>query len=405
MTTPGAINLVGHDSDPKPFLPALTGVRAFAALWVLAMHMGPVVTSMVAGPVASAWAFVATPGFLGVDLFFVLSGFIISYNYAAIFDAGFSVTQRGRFLWARLARIYPVHFVLLIALAAAVLGLGFGRVPEIASRRWSITGLVESLLLIQAWMGNIDVWNSVAWSISSEWLAYLCFPLVSAVALHATRRTGPAAWTIVGGLAALPAVAVTLNLFGSSISALKLLQIVSEFLAGCITYRIFAAAGAKPPSVLNPGAILFLLVCSAGVFARAGLSAYWTVVLVAPMLLGLANDSGRPGRLFAHPWMVYWGKVSFALYMTHYSWLWLLHSVLPLRDLAGLDIPSRIGIVLVHLLPPFAIASATYHLIEQPARRWLSNFVASPSASLPTAARFARQYRRPSAQLDDRSVA
>jgi peptidoglycan/LPS O-acetylase OafA/YrhL len=119
-----------HESGSKPFLPALTGVRAFAALWVFSMHMAAVVTAMLPGRVASAWAFVTTPGFLGVDLFFVLSGFIISYNYAAIFDNRFDVTRWGRFLWARLARIYPVHFVLLIALAAAVLGMGFGRVPE-----------------------------------------------------------------------------------------------------------------------------------------------------------------------------------------------------------------------------------------------------------------------------------
>jgi peptidoglycan/LPS O-acetylase OafA/YrhL len=67
-----------------------------------------------------------------------------------------------------------------------------------------------------------------------------------------------------------------------------------------------------------------------------------------------------------------------------------MHSLLPLRDLAGLELSSRFGIVLAHLLPPFAIASATYHLVEQPARRHLSNFVASPSNGMPTVDTFRR---------------
>jgi peptidoglycan/LPS O-acetylase OafA/YrhL len=167
-------------------------------------------------------------------------------------------------------------------------------------------------------VGDADAWNSVAWSISSEWFAYLCFPLLSALALRIARRSGSSARLVIGGLTLLPAAAVTLNLFGSSISALKLFQISSEFLAGCLTYRLFAFGGAKRQSVLNPGVILFFLLCSAGILSRAGLTAYWTVVLVGPMVLGLARDSGRLSRVFAHPWFVYWGKVSFALYMTHY---------------------------------------------------------------------------------------
>jgi peptidoglycan/LPS O-acetylase OafA/YrhL len=96
------------------------------------------------------------------------------------------------------------------------------------------------------------------------------------------------------------------------------------------------------------------------------------------MLLGLAHGRGFLAQALACPWMVYWGKVSFSLYMTHYLWLWVMHTFLPLATLATYSAPVRLGFLLLHLLPTLAIAAATYHVIEEPARRHLARVITAP---------------------------
>src|SRR5512135_599191 len=91
-------------------IPSLTGLRAFAAWWVVFFHC----SFLLPAALPKVYWF-ARLGYLGVDLFFVLSGFIISYNY---WDklASFSVKAYREFLWLRLARLYPVHlFTLLVS--------------------------------------------------------------------------------------------------------------------------------------------------------------------------------------------------------------------------------------------------------------------------------------------------
>ena len=82
---------------PAGFRPDVEGLRAIAVLSVLAYHAGlPLITG----------------GFGGVDVFFVLSGFILSHVYLA--QAGEKRFSYGRFLWARVARVYPLHIATLI---------------------------------------------------------------------------------------------------------------------------------------------------------------------------------------------------------------------------------------------------------------------------------------------------
>jgi peptidoglycan/LPS O-acetylase OafA/YrhL len=325
---------------------------------------------------ATLTRFVGLPGFLGVDVFFVLSGFILSYNYAALFDRGCTLALWRQFLSTRLARIYPVHFVLLVALAVAVLGFGLDGGGQIDDRRWSIAGLIQSLLLVQAWFGNWDVWNSVSWSISCEWLAYLSFPVFSAAALMCVRGrlSAPAILLVI---LALPALRDTVDRHVVPLPVLFQLPLICEFAAGCIAYRLFVQRSRDWAFGRHPAAMLVLLVAGAAICEAVGIPSRWTVLVVPSMLLGLAHGHGRVTRFFAHPWMVYWGKVSFALYMTHYLWLWVMHTIVPLETVAAYDAPLRVVIGLVHVLPPFAIAAAMYHVVEEPSRRWLTHRVAA----------------------------
>ena len=106
------------ESERPPELHALTGIRAFAAWWVVLLHLRPTLFELFPRskpflqPTLDA-------GYLGVDLFFILSGFIISYQYATWFQSS-SSHNYIRFLWRRVARIYPVHVFTIIVMLAMV---------------------------------------------------------------------------------------------------------------------------------------------------------------------------------------------------------------------------------------------------------------------------------------------
>lgn len=106
---------------PVENLRVLTSLRFFAALWVVLFHYWPDLTGVSTLP-----SFIAK-GYLGVELFFILSGFILCHVYRSAVEEG--RFEYGGFLWARLARIYPVHLVTLVgmgamAIIAGQLGLG-----------------------------------------------------------------------------------------------------------------------------------------------------------------------------------------------------------------------------------------------------------------------------------------
>lgn len=158
-------------------LDRLTSLRGIAALYVVLFHCQVFIPGFDLRP----WTGLLDKGYLAVDFFFILSGFILAYVYARDFDAG-----RGsyrRFLFLRLARVGPVHLAMLLAAAVVILpAYGFG---EVANMTNSPRTLASSVLLLHAWGGDRALsWNFPSWSISAEWFAYLIFP----AALWASAR-------------------------------------------------------------------------------------------------------------------------------------------------------------------------------------------------------------------------
>lgn len=212
---------------PK-FMPALTGLRGIVALWVVAFHLGNFLPTRGAPVIGMGW--------IGVDVFFILSGFVLAHVHISDFER---VTGAGarRFLALRLSRIYPVHVATLIAacaLAAAMEGIGVH-----LTGRFSFEALIANLMLVQAWgFFAHDTFNVLAWSISAEWLAYLAFPLLALAIVR--LRAGSALG--VGALALLLEVAA-FRLLGRGLfatSGLAPLRISGEFVCGmclCVTFR------------------------------------------------------------------------------------------------------------------------------------------------------------------------
>lgn len=155
------------------------GLRIIAAGAVVILHYSDYFKDVAAGQfmVAHTWHFN-----LFVDLFFVVSGFVIARQYFGRVDDAASI---GRFLWRRFARIYPLHLATLAFYVALAGALHFGAARTDNPARYPLSDLPAQFLLLHAFIGERLTFNFPSWSLSAEMFCYLLFP---AIALVAQRR-------------------------------------------------------------------------------------------------------------------------------------------------------------------------------------------------------------------------
>jgi peptidoglycan/LPS O-acetylase OafA/YrhL len=162
-------------------IPALTGVRGLAAVGVMAFHYWFYDWA----PMNTVGGAACARGYIFVDLFFLLSGFVMAAAYGRTFAGGFGAADYARFIAVRLARIYPVYAVVLaVTVAIAV-------VHPLHSADTGAAPLLANLTLTQAWF-EIPSTIGTAWSLSTEWAVYLVFPLFVAALLASRPRTASA---------------------------------------------------------------------------------------------------------------------------------------------------------------------------------------------------------------------
>ena len=160
---------------------ALTGVRFFAALWVVIYHIARHNQALLVEHHTEAHYLVypvTSAGVRGVDLFFILSGFVLALNYMDRMGARLEVRTALRFLWLRLARIWPLYMLVIVAA---------GLLRIVRSELWGSAGtnpvtwtnLLRQALMVQQWFPpdrGPNSWVGPAWSLSAEWLATCSSP-------------------------------------------------------------------------------------------------------------------------------------------------------------------------------------------------------------------------------------
>ncbi|HYC73643.1 acyltransferase [Brevundimonas sp.] len=347
-----------------PDLRALTTLRFLAALWVVLFAAWPHLDVDLV-PVA------VTKGYLGVEVFFVLSGFILSHVYLEAAGRGAGFSYRG-FLWARIARVFPLHLVTL----AGMIALGVGATVAgltVSESLLDWRSLPAHLSLTHAWgLASSAAFNHPSWSISAEWFAYLGFPVFAFAAWKMRER--PALATAIAAAAALALYAGFERAAGFSLTEATFrwgaLRIVPCFALGCALYLIHRRA-----PVRHGG--LIALACGAGVIACASL-ALWdplAVLFAGGLILGLGGlDNDRAG-VFASKAGVYLGEISYSIYMVCAPVLLLGVNVA--ARLTGADDKRLHVIVWLGVIALIPIAAAvTYHLVERPARKALRGLAA-----------------------------
>lgn len=339
-------------------LARLTGVRAIAALFVVFLHYrGDLETFL---PVTKLCDTLFSSGDLGVDLFFMLSGFVLMLNHEKTFPR-FDRHKYLKFLWTRLARIYPAHLFTLLTVTALVLCARYLHQPVRHSEWYTASAWLQNVFLIQAWTGIAHTmsWNFPAWSISSEWFAYLGFPLLVPAF---TRMKRPAIGCCV---VLLPYVIVCVMHGDKPVVPLALLRVSCEFVAGCMLYLAFDRALRIPGNTALWAALIVAFLWAAHTY---GVTREFVLPAFAALLLRLA---GNPGGFLSGKVAVFWGEASYALYLTHGICEEVLERAIKPSDFAAASLLMRCAAAAGYVVVIAAAAIVTHLFVERPARAWM----------------------------------
>jgi peptidoglycan/LPS O-acetylase OafA/YrhL len=366
---------------------ALSGLRIVAAVWVVLFHFRPWLEVSAPG-FRSALAPVINCGAQGVDLFFILSGFVLTWNYLDRMGESFSMKATLHFLWLRLARVWPVYIVTLhLALAWIIFTLYVGHLPSPVADQLSAVSYARQVLLVQLWFQPFfdgSSWDGPAWSISAEWLAYLLFGVVVLAIFRIARATRVRGLLWLAVAACLPPTLLLLASGHFYTPWSWLPRIVMQFTAGalaCAAVRKMqlSEAGQRRAGylavVLGVGIIGILYFLDAHPVPKVSDSSGLVDVLFVPLVAALAVGIGSLPRLLSTRIMVYGGYISFSLYMVHEivhtAWNWFT------AEFGIVLTPSwsakliMVGVFAVALLG----AVLLYHFVEEPARIWMRNMV------------------------------
>lgn len=334
-------------------LRALTSLRGIAAWLVVLYHL----RLSIAGLPANVVGWLAK-GYLAVDFFFLLSGFVIWLSWHERFRArGWRVA--GDFLQRRVARIWPLHLVML-AFAVALAGLlaATGR-PLPAS--FAIAELPLHIALVQNWGFTTRIgWNDPSWSISTEAAAYLLFvPLALAI----DWRRLPS-WLLCGAIALLAGALAAFFWqlghvsLGADIARTGLVRCLIEFAIGTQVAALWLRWRARPVGVGGPAAgiaLLALLLLPETLGVPIGF---------AGLLLALSLSAGRAGHPLENRVLHYLGEISYATYLCHYL-LWFAFKLALVQD--AKHVPA--GQVMLFLVLVLGASVLLYHGVERPAQR------------------------------------
>jgi peptidoglycan/LPS O-acetylase OafA/YrhL len=338
----------------------LTALRFFAAFWVVLFSYW----GKLDGPEAST---LVTKGYLGVELFFTLSGFILCHVYLAGFGA--TKFRYGSFLWNRLARVYPLHLATLAAMGGLAVAAGLAGMsvdPNMAD----LPSLPANVLLLHAWgLARTAAFNHPSWSISAEWFAYLSFPLFATVAWRLRARPWLFLALAVAFIAVLYPAFQALSGFSLTLATYNwgALRIVPTFLFGCALHSVWRSGALK---AWDCGALA--LACLGAAIAAAALNAPDQLVVLAlgGLILSLAGLAEQGSTVLSQGPLTYLGEISYSIYMVCAPWeIVFVNGAAKLLNLPSEQLPLPLWLLLVAGVIP--LAAASYHLIEKPARTWL----------------------------------
>ena len=315
-------------------------------------------------------------GYIGVDLFFILSGFVMALTYGHFFKLRFSVKTYLAFLCKRLGRVYPLYFCVTAAVAACV------SLQIMTGDGLSAPTLASNFALVQAW-GLAPSIGGPTWSISTEFAAYLAFPALVAVVL-----VGRAYAAILAAITALLILLVltqldTANLnqvydgipsrsgpldIAGTYTVFPLLRCLAGFVLGLVAFRVFRDhAGLRIITARRSGDLAAFIVLLLLLFRSSDIG---LEVAFMGLVITLASSRSWVAAAMENKCVFWLGEISYSIYLVHKPVESLLRNPL-IAVLNRYHVPHSYTLAaLPPLLLVIPISALTFYGIEKPARDW-----------------------------------
>lgn len=342
---------------------ALDGLRGVAAFFVIFHHIRW--TNHTFGTA------LVENGYLMVDLFFILSGFVIAASYFERLNDGAAARD---FMILRVFRVYPLHLFLLLGLVCLELAKYATPASMTADGPFTANSpqsLAANLLLVHAW----DVlprltWNLPSWSISAEFGAYIAFAVIMASGLG--RR--PGFWTVatcvaIAGYVALAFANGSLDLTYQ----LGLPRCLCGFAIGVFLHRSVKVRVSERAPYADLAIFVAMVVAMALI---QGAAALLVVGLMVLLVIALRDDEGALARILRSRPLQFLGLISYSVYMVHvpvrivFMNLMKHFGVQPNGNDLMMNPWAGDAVMLVYLAIVLVVATFTFHLVEEPGRRF-----------------------------------
>lgn len=340
---------------------AMTGIRGAAAVFVMIYHFEYRSTS------TDLFSSMLHHGYLCVDLFFVLSGFVMAHVYGqSLKDGAFRFRS---FLWHRFARIYPLY----IFATLAFLLLAYLKTRQVEV---DFPTLASNMLMLQV-LGDWPSIDAPAWSVSAEVVAYLLFPLIAILCVTSTRLVALLVGAVAVGSILAMTIAASLHDIGSPVSKglldlffepYAVIRTLAGFTLGQLVWRMHNDPATAAFASRNSIQILLAVFA---LFALTQVQAdFFIYLLIVVLILCLSTDRGILSGFFGSPPVYFLGSISFAIYLTHFRALGIWAFLDTRFEHFGATVANLVATVVTGLVV-IGIAWLLHIGIEKPCRRLL----------------------------------
>ncbi len=303
--------------DPGSQLQSLTSFRGLAAFWVVLYHYGAIYFSQL-NP--SNYTHLIEKGYLAVDLFFMLSGFVLTHVYRRSFTASIRQHYKGFFL-SRIAGLYPLHiFVLLLFLTTALtsqlieyMATGASQPIPLEGPR-SLGAFAANLFMLQGLKAGQLSWNYPAWSISTEFIAYLLFPFMLSSLWKSSHVSKAVSATFLIAVLTLFAYLNRDN-FNQWDGPQTLLRCLLEFMLGSLLYSAFRNVDFS--STINRDWVAVSMLAITIAALHFGVPDILIVLLFAALILTVVANTHRVAEAANLSLLVRLGNISYSVYLLH----------------------------------------------------------------------------------------
>jgi peptidoglycan/LPS O-acetylase OafA/YrhL len=366
---------------------ALTSLRGIAALIVVVHHFA-YYTLPQTGKFLSSYSHFFKNGYLCVDFFFILSGFIMAYVYTNDFYGQVNKSDYWKYLRARFARIYPLHLFTLLVLVGLELIKMIMLGGNAFTDKFNLTALVANIFLLQAfdlscpplfWCGTY--WNEPAWSISVEFIIYTLFPFILYLILRLNPK-GDLIFYVCTLLALFLLIKFTRGNLDSIIGLPSIARCSLESVLGIITYKVYQQSNYRSrviPTVVTAISMIWILgVMHSWTDDYRGIHDWSILPACSLLILAVSNQSHRASaKILNTKILIHLGTISYSIYMVHWCLSELVKTVwlsrLDPTFFGGLSVDQCSIGLMIFLLTTILASAMTYKFIEVPMRAYLKS--------------------------------